>query len=109
MRELGRPTGGDHGEMTTVHGHETCHCPPATNAETGEDISCWQTNRERSNRWPNGNIKVYCTVGLCDFDNTGAPVQGPCHRCHRLLSRRSPERSLPVQPRSRARWCIVRD
>eukprot|EP01052_Picozoa_sp_SAG31_P007030 SAG31_NODE_330_length_17593_cov_4.817891_25_plen_256_part_00 len=66
---------GDHGELVSVHGYDTCYCPPVVDPQSGKEISCWQTNRERSNRWPNGNIKIYCTVSLCDFDSSGAVVQ----------------------------------
>jgi hypothetical protein len=46
-----------------------CACTTHKDPKTGTDLQCWQTNRERSNRYPNGNIKEYCTVGMCNFDS----------------------------------------
>lgn len=54
----------------------TCVCNTEDDPTTPEveELKCWQTNRERSNRYPNGNIKVWCSVGLCDFDSDGNVV-----------------------------------
>ena len=46
---------GDHGSLVAG----SCQC------EMPGGLKCWQTNRERSNRHPNGNIKEWCTIGMC--------------------------------------------
>ena len=52
----------------------SCACETGVDPTTGETLKCWQTNRERSNRHPNGNIKEWCTIGMCNFDEAGRAV-----------------------------------
>ena len=59
------------------HGHfsgGSCVCDTAEDPETGQMLKCWQTNRERSNRHPNGNIIEWCTIAMCNFDSSGNAV-----------------------------------
>lgn len=60
-----------HGTFDETFGTCVCDTEDDPNTEEIEELKCWQTNRERSNRYPNGNIKVWCSVGLCDFDQSG--------------------------------------
>ena len=44
----------------------SCQC------DVEEDgLKCWQTNRERSNRYPNGNIIEWCSVAMCNMNAAG--------------------------------------
>ena len=64
------PDCGEHGSFSEGH----CVCDTAEDPDTGETLKCWQTNRERSNRHPNGNIISWCTIGMCNFDEAGNAV-----------------------------------
>lgn len=55
------------------HGREeggTCRCDVEENG-----LKCWQTNRERSNRYPNGNIIEWCSIGMCNMNEEGQMVE----------------------------------
>eukprot|EP01043_Picozoa_sp_COSAG02_P009124 COSAG02_NODE_305_length_25176_cov_30.787455_8_plen_453_part_00 len=57
---------GAHG--TLVDG--SCQCDMEANG-----LKCWQTNRERSNRYPNGNIMEWCSVAMCNMNSEGQLVE----------------------------------
>jgi hypothetical protein len=57
---------GRHGSL--VNGQ--CQCNVEENG-----LKCWQTNRERSNRYPNGNIKEWCSIAMCNMNSEGEMVE----------------------------------
>ena len=64
------PNCGEHGHFSGG----SCQCDTEAHPDTGETLKCWQTNRERSNRHPNGNIIEWCTIAMCNFDSSGNAV-----------------------------------
>lgn len=57
---------GPHGRL--VGG--SCQCEVEDNG-----LKCWQTNRERSNRYPNGNIIEWCSIAMCNMNAEGELVE----------------------------------